>query len=149
MIEMCISGVPGTGKTSLCRYLADKGLQCHSADEIALRVGCMDGETVDVDCLNSRISDLPVVEGHYSHLLQCRRVLILTCREDILEKRLAERGYSLHKIMENLDVQRSGTIYFEALDRLPSTMIREVDTSCTDLEHTADIAMRFMLGEGI
>lgn len=131
---ICITGVPGSGKTTLSEALSKKGVTICNTDEIAAKLGCLSEGEVDVDCLekNADFSGYDFVESHYSHLLNCEHVIILECDEQLLRKRMERRGYSEHKILENIDAQFSGTIYYEALQRLPSNRIYTINT--TDME---------------
>ena len=147
MIDLCITGVPGTGKTALCTCLNSLGVECVSAADLARDLNCIDSDTVDVDCLREKCGDQEIVEGHFSHLLGCRKIVILTCSEDVLEKRLLERGYSEEKIRENMEAQRSGIIYSESLDLIPSLRIMEIETSKILPEETAQRILAFLKGE--
>lgn len=131
---ICLTGIPGTGKTTICKMLDEKGIRCVSADSIAEQLECKEGDEVDIDCLRSKMipSDI-VVESHYSHLLKCDFIIILEAPESIIEERLAKRGYSEVKIRGNIDTQLSGSIYSEALDNLPATRIVRIDCSGKDI----------------
>ncbi len=50
----------------------------------------------------------------------------MTASEDQLVLRLTHRGYTLEKIDENIAAQRADTIYYEALEGLPSSRIFRV-----------------------
>ena len=50
---ICLSGIPGTGKTTICRMLRESGINCASADETAEKDGCLKDEEVDIDCLRN------------------------------------------------------------------------------------------------
>lgn len=125
---ICLSGIPGTGKTTICRMLKESGVNCVSADEIAEKDGCLKDEEVDIDCLrNSSFQGISVLESHYSHLLKCDYAIILEAPVEEIEARLRERGYPESKIAGNIDALLSGMIYSEALENLPSTRIRNID----------------------
>ncbi|QRF74922.1 putative kinase [Thermoplasmatales archaeon] len=129
---ICISGIPGTGKSTLCRKLNEIGIKCISANDEAARLDCISGDEVDVDLLRSRMDRINIVEGHYSHLLDCDAVIILTAPEATIRKRLTERGYSEAKIDDNIESMLAGTIYYEALDRMPASRIFIIDTGSAD-----------------
>ena len=120
---ICISGIPGTGKTTICKMLNDNNLRCVNLNSIADENGIMNGDTVNIDALKRIDIKYDIVESHYSHLINCDYVIILRDDEDILINRMRKRGYSDSKINENLDAQRSDTIYYEALDHLPENHI--------------------------
>jgi adenylate kinase len=123
---ICITGIPGTGKTTICKMLNENGIACHELNRIAMEFGALTGDTVDIDVLRKNYTCSEVVESHYSHLLECKYVIILEDDERQLIKRMLARGYPEEKIMENIDAQRSGVIYFEAIDRLPANHIYTV-----------------------
>ena len=77
---------------------------------------------IDVDALNETLlgiiskSDNLIVEGHLSHLCSgADKLIILRCRPEILEKRLALRDYSESKIHENLEAEALGVCSSESL----------------------------------
>ncbi len=120
---ICITGITGTGKTTICKMLNDYGIKCTGLNKIAGEYGAIKGDTVDVDILISQHINCDVVESHYSHLLDCQYVIILEDDENRLRERMASRGYIQSKIDENIDAQRSGIVYYEAVDRLPRNHI--------------------------
>lgn len=133
---ICISGVPGTGKTTICTLLNRDGIKCESADKVARDLDCLNDDGVDVDILRDRFPSFEVVEGHYSHLLDCNAVIILFTDEEILRERLSKRNYDQEKIQQNVEAQISGTIYYESLDRVPSNRIFQLDTGKMGLDET-------------
>lgn len=137
---ICITGVPGTGKTTISRILNDMGYRICDAAGIAGNSDCISGTDVDLDCLMERgdFSDCDGVQSHFSHLLQCSVVFILEADEEELGQRMRDRGYTEEKISENIDAQRSDTIYYEALDRVPSNRIFRLKTTGTTPESVAD-----------
>ncbi|MEM0139304.1 MAG: adenylate kinase family protein [Ferroplasma sp.] len=126
---ICITGIPCTGKTSICRILNENGIQCSGLDEIARQAGALSNGIVDIDSLKCYSIDSTIVESHYSHLLECDFVIILKDSEERIRKRMHARKYSEKKIEENLDAQRADIIYFEALEQLPSNHIFVVEAS--------------------
>ncbi len=131
---ICITGIPGTGKTSLCRMLNLNGIKCTGLNRIAERSGLIFNGVVDVDRLATVHIESDIVESHYSHFMNCSHVIILVEDEDVLRRRMELRGYSKEKIDENLDAQRAHTIYYEALDRLPAGHIFIIEEKSRDLE---------------
>ncbi len=130
MIELCISGVPGTGKSTVCEFLTEMGYKCNHLNDVADETGCIQEGEVDVDCLKERIpGEISIVESHYSHALDCRKVVILECDPGILEERLLKRGYSASKVQENIESQSSDIIYYESLELRPSGRIFRIDTT--------------------
>ncbi|MEM0155012.1 MAG: AAA family ATPase [Thermoplasmataceae archaeon] len=136
---ICISGVPGSGKTTICSLLVSKGMDCRSANRVAEDLDCISNGAVDIDKMRSRMPQVDVLEGHYAHLLGCEAVIILTAREDIIRERLSARGYLNEKIETNIDSLLADTIYYESLDLLPSGKIFRVDTSDISPEQAANL----------
>lgn len=125
----CISGIPGSGKTTICKLLDGNGIKCLSALDIPGAEKCLDDDEVDTDCLKSIISregSVSAVESHFSHLLGCSSVIILQRSEEGVAGELRGRGYSEDKIEENLDALRADVIYSEALQALPSGRIHRI-----------------------
>ena len=125
-----ISGIPGSGKSSVCSYLRNLGYDCRNILDIDDARDCLENDEMDIDCLNDRINwenkSSILIEGHYSHLVPCTMVFILERGEEETGKTLLERGYSMEKVEENLDALRSDIIYQEALERLPSSRIHRI-----------------------
>lgn len=136
---ICISGVPGTGKSTVGALLSEMGLMVCDAASVAEEAGCISGEEVDIQCLQQRgnFTGCDVLQSHFSHLVLCDKVVILETDPDMLSRRLEERGYSDQKVRENIDAQLSGTIYYESLDRLPAGRISRIDTTSDPPQSTA------------
>lgn len=125
----CISGIPGSGKSTICRLLNSEGIKCFNALDIPRSEKCVDHGEVDTDCLRFIISgnsSVDVVESHFSHLLGCSSVIILERSEEGIEAELRMRGYNEAKISENLDALRADIIYAEALEAMPAGRIHKV-----------------------
>lgn len=143
---IAISGVPASGKTHLCGRLRESGFKCISLSELPEFMAISDGGTVDVSNLAGMRLDTDFVESHLSHLMNVRAALILEADESILISRMRMRGYPESKIQENVDAQRCSLIYYEALERLPSSRIRVVrsDSETTDpLKEAVKLLERF------
>lgn len=127
---IALSGVPGSGKSTICRLLNEHGMKCINAVDIPGSDECRDGDEMDLECLKGKLrveGDVPlVVEGHYSHLLGCSAAIILERDEVSVREALVKRGYPQSKIDGNIDALLSDTIYQEALQFLPGTLIRRV-----------------------
>lgn len=146
---ICLTGVPGTGKSTLGSILAEAGFKVCDAASVAIDSGCISGDEVDIQCLLQRgdFSRCDIVQSHFSHLLSCEHIVILETDPDVLKKRLKDRGYSESKIMENTEAQISGTIYYESLDRVPSGRITRIDTTACSPESSADTVISIFQGK--
>lgn len=141
MRVIALTGVPGTGKTTIASHLDD--VEVVDANDLARQVDALEGQdeqrgvaVVDEARLAERAREaLPdgpvVVEGHLAHHCDPDIVILLRCHPDELERRLQERGWSRAKVDEN--------VMAETLDALvPEIHVepaREVDT--TDVEPAA------------
>lgn len=143
-----ITGIPGAGKTTVCRELNARGIKCLGALDVPGAEACNDKGEVDTECLRVKISHSPVhiqvVEGHFSHLLGCSSVIILERDEEVVRKELVQRGYPAIKIEENIDVQRADILYQEALALTPATRIHRVKVVEGSFTKTVDACLKFM-----
>lgn len=143
MRVIALTGVPGTGKTTIANHLDDVAVVdandlAHEVDAVEGRDDQRDAEIVDEQRLAERaLEALPegpvLVEGHLAHHCDPDLVLLLRCHPDELRDRLAERGWSKAKVEEN--------VMAEALDALVPEIhaepAREVDTTGEDPETLA------------
>ncbi len=123
---ICITGIPATGKTTVCDFLRKRGIECVEANALAEISGCLNDGEVDIECLRNYLKSTGfdgIISSHYSHLLGCERVIILYADEKNLRERMERRGYPVEKIDENIDAQDSDVIYYEALDLMPENRI--------------------------
>ncbi len=147
-----ITGVPGSGKTHLSSMLRERGFQVSDLNEIARVHGCLVDDAVDIQCMRSVISSInpKIGEAHYSHLLTGDAIIIMTTSEEVLRKRLNERGYSNLKIEENIDALLSDSIFYESLDRVPGNRIMIVNTtnglSAEEFQKISEFIKRFTIG---
>lgn len=132
---ICVSGTPGTGKTTLAKELA-KGIKAeyvdvkklvkekHLADSYDKEKKC---DVVDVKKLNKVLIEIIkkakksnsslVIDSHLSHFLPRSYVdfcIITTCELKKLKKRLEKKGYGSQKVRENLDCEIFGICLNEA-----------------------------------
>ena len=135
-----ITGTPGTGKTSLAQALRALG---HSVLDLKTTVGPFveyhdakcDSDIVDVDKWADSFEPVDgFVEGAFAHYLACDKIIILRCRPDVLEARLAPRGYAAAKIRENCEAEALDIILCEAADAFEPQQIYEIDTTCMSID---------------
>ncbi len=119
---IAVSGTPGTGKTTVAKWLARKlGLQYVSLNDYARKHGMVVGrdekrkaDEVDVDRLRKVKFEDAVLEGHFSHELLADVKIVLRLHPSKLEERLEEKGWGAEKIRENCEAEAMGIIAEEA-----------------------------------
>jgi adenylate kinase len=122
---IAITGTPGTGKTTIAKWLAvNIGYDLVDIDKLLeiypnIKSGFdeeMDANIIDLDKLNKAFDDYInsynkhniVFDSHLSHYIDKKNVhlvIITHCELQELKKRLVERGYSEKKIRENIDAE--------------------------------------------
>lgn len=148
-----ISGTPCTGKTTVSERLAEKlNWELVKVNDLAISNNLVLGidedkgyKVIDIDALNELLlniiskSDNLIVEGHLTHLCSgADKLIILRCRPEILEKRLALRNYSDSKIHENLEAEALGVCSAESLD-IYENEVFELDVSNFDVDEIVSI----------
>ena len=136
-----ISGTPCSGKTTISEALSSTlNYDLIKINDLAIENDLVLGiddekgyKIIDIDALDELllevISDNLIVEGHLSHLCHgADKMIVLRCRPEILEKRLALREYSDAKIRENLEAEALGVCSAESLD-IYEDKVYELDVS--------------------
>lgn len=135
---IAISGTPGVGKSHLAKKLSlllnyeyvdgfsvVKSAKKYHFDEknqsflINPEDFVLEISKVRDSSIKRKVKGL-VIDSHMSHFLPCDMVdkcIILTCDLKTLKKRLKVRGYSDHKIRENLDSEIFKVCETEATER--------------------------------
>jgi adenylate kinase len=160
-----ITGVPGTGKTSLARALSEKSGA--SLIDINKLVGVLklysevdkeDGAKV------ARLGDLQkeladaikaekgsvVVEGHLGceMKLPVQRVLVLRCDPKALRLRLSPRRYSPEKVSENAMAEALDYCTLLAEKNFGKAKVWEIDTTALSGQQVLGRAMAIWQGKG-
>jgi len=143
MKVIVVSGTPATGKTTLAKMIAEKGLKYIDVNSVIKKEGlCEDYDKarhcniVDVEKLNKALlkiietskKDL-VIDSHLAHFLPKERVdlvIITKCGLKELKRRLEGRDYPEAKIRENLDSEIFDICLVEAKEK--GHKILEVNT---------------------
>lgn len=156
-----ISGTPCTGKTTVSELLSNKlNWKLVKINDLAISNNLVLGidenkgyKIIDIDALNESLSDIIsvsdnlIVEGHLSHLCSgADKLIILRCRPEILEKRLALRNYSDVKIHENLEAEALGVCSAESLE-IYENNVYELDVSDLTIDEIVYILIDVIAGE--
>lgn len=144
-IPVALTGTPGTGKSSVARFLASE-LRSIEVGALALRCGAARrtarGFEVDLDRLRSVLrrprawSGVDLVVGHLAHRLPVREVIVLRCHPEELAQRLrrAHHGTARDR-RENYAAEALDVILFEAIR--PNRRVWEVDSTGRSLAEVA------------
>ena len=146
----CISGTPGTGKSTVGGELAKRGFRVVEVEEYSRQRGVYcyisNGETliIDVDELTDSFSrflrehpDIFIV-GHLSHnIAQADAVVVLRTHPDSLQRRLEGKGWPPAKVSENVEAEALEICLGEALE-LHGSKVSELDTTTSPLHATVE-----------
>lgn len=161
-----ITGVPGTGKTTVSNIIAEKTNFRHlDISKLALKSGLIVDEDaqretriVDVNALSQEISETInstdqniVIEGHFAHELvdpdYVDLVFVLRRAPWELREELEFRDYPLEKVKENLEAEILGVNLYEALKSQNNEHICEIDTTHQSPRETSEEILSIIKGE--
>lgn len=154
---MALTGTPGTGKSTVARILASRGLSIIELGDLAKEKGLLEEfdrdrgtYEVDVEKLDRAIGEAAdggttVLVGHLSHLVTCDMIIILRCRPSVLAARLRARGYPERKVAENAEAEALDVILVESVET--GREVYEVDTTNITEEEAADAVISILAGE--
>ena len=141
-----ITGTPGTGKTSVTKYLESTyKLNVIYLNELIknekLYFGLdkeRDSLIVDMEIVSKRVFELiddkdsiTLIEGHHSHHI-ADIIIVLRASPDTIVDRLSKRGYSIKKINENRDAEELDIILYESVEWCDEVF--EIDTTNIDIK---------------
>jgi adenylate kinase len=150
---MYLTGVPGTGKTSVAIKLSQLlSLEYIEINSVVLEEGFYLGYDINRDSL---IIDEDLLILHLeSSLAECRRlclvggvipintsidlIVVLRCSIPILRQRLQAREYSPEKIEENIEAEIMNIMYFDALELVTAKKIIEVSNDISSIDETCN-----------
>lgn len=149
--RVAITGVPGTGKTTVAEALARRGHRVVHLNDFARGAGLL-GEmdeargshVIDMDELAERLNaefdsfeGLLFVESHFAHEMDVDHVVLLRVDPAVLIERLEARGWGEAKVRENVEAEALDVLAQEVLDTgLPAS---EVDATRLPVEEAADL----------
>lgn len=147
---LALTGVPGSGKTTIAAALARRGMATIDLNGFALAHGLLqerdearDAFVVDMDELAKRLreaqdaldDDIVVVEGHFAHEMDVDAIVLLRCDPLVLLQRLRARGYAEAKVRENVEAEALDVLAAEVLDTgIPAV---ELDVTGLSVEDAA------------
>ena len=148
-----IVGSPGTGKKTVARTLASKmQLEYLDVNEVAIAKGAAvrrEGGEYIISTSKLRKILLPIIRGRRlilsGHLLpsvlkreEVELAILLRCAPEVLEARLAARGYGEAKIRDNVAAEVLGIVADEAIKAFGVDKVSEHDTTNKSVERTVD-----------
>ncbi|HVN73927.1 MAG TPA: adenylate kinase family protein [Methanoregula sp.] len=151
---MCgITGTPGTGKSAAGEELMRRG---HTVVRLTDTIGPYvtgtdeerDARIVDVDRWSAEFVRVDgFVEGHLAQYLPCDRIVVLRCRPDVLQVRLAKRKYLKEKVRENAEAEALDVCLIETVEEFEPSQILELDTTERTTASCADAIEGFVRGD--
>jgi adenylate kinase len=156
-VKLALTGTPGTGKSTVAKLLASKGLLVIELGDLAKEKKLLERfdrkrgtYEVDIEKLDLAVGETDpekttVLVGHLSHLLSSDMVIVLRCRPSVLAARLKARGYPEPKVAENAEAEALDVILVESVE--DGGEIYEVDTTCISPEEAANSVLSILAGE--
>ncbi|MCX8208146.1 MAG: adenylate kinase family protein [Sulfolobales archaeon] len=162
---IAISGTPGTGKSSVGLAIARLlGVDIVELSDLVLE------KELYVDYDNKRMSFIIdelrvkeyvrklalekgrlVVVGHYSEIVDddiLDKIVVLRINPVELARRLAQKGWSVEKIRENIEAELIGVCTGNALSEHPVDKVCEVDVSGKSVDEVAREVIDIISGVG-
>lgn len=151
---VALTGVPGTGKSTLAAELARRGVGVVDLNAFARARGLLREKDaargawiVDMDELAEALDGalealddaLVVVEGHFAHEMDVDLVVLLRCDPLVLVERLRARGWSDAKVRENVEAEALDVLAHEV--RAAGVRARELDVTAMGVEESADAVL--------
>ena len=148
---VALTGIPGSGKTTLADALKGRAAQVIHLNEFARDAGLLQEKdeqrgsfVVDMDALAERLNEalaaeaqgVVLVEGHFAHEMDADLVVLLRCEPLTLVERLRARGWGEAKVRENVEAEALDVLAGEVLETgLPAV---ELDVTRMGVEEAAE-----------
>lgn len=154
-MRVALTGVPGTGKSTLAAALAERhGWVAVGLNEFARGHALLKEKdeargsyVVDTRRLARALDKeyataLPalLVEGHFAHEIEADLVVLLRCDPLVLVERLRARGWSEEKVRENVEAEALDVLAQEVLEQEVDAC--ELDVTRMGVEEAADAVQR-------
>lgn len=156
MRRVALTGVPGTGKSTIAAELVRRGVAVVDLNEFARARGLLREKdvargsfVVDMDELADALhaallqldDDLVVIEGHFAHEMDVHAVVLLRCEPMVVYARLKERGWREEKVRENVEAEALDVLAQDVIDSgVPAV---ELDVTGMSVEEAASAVSRF------
>ena len=163
---LLVTGVPGTGKTTISTLLAaELGAEHIELTRLVREGGLSQGwdqaratAIADMKALRNTISNILdnttsplIIDGHFSPDVAPRDettlVIVLRCAPWVIREKLLTRGYSIRKVRENVEAELLGTCLTDALAVQDPAKVCEIDTTTQTPEETVKLILSVLDGE--
>lgn len=160
-----ISGTPGVGKTTVAKELARrlKG-KVYTLSDLALEMKTIIGYDEErksyiideeklvrevLNIISESKSEVVIFEGHYGELVpqeKVEKLIILRLNPIMLKGRLKRKGWSLRKVIENVEAELLGVCTYNALREYPESKVCEVDVTGKSIEEIVNEILEILKG---
>ena len=158
-MKITITGTPGCGKTTVAKLLSElTGISVFHLSNLIREKGFYtdydeerDAYVTDVEKLTEffKGKEKFIAEGLVAHYIPSDLCIILRVNPSELPKRLAGRGYSPHKVSENVEAERLAVIATEVFENPIAPRIALIDTTNRTPEDVVNLILKCMEGEEV